>query len=102
MQIFREGPGSEWALPGRSNRSCLVRQKLTMAVKIWSVRLLPAWVTLALETLPSFSKPRLSSRPLSRPKESSFKQFKALEWERADVFDLSTLHALTIHRHDRP
>src|SRR4026208_755161 len=57
-----------------------------------------------LEILRSFNKPRLSSPLPSRPKESSFKQFKALEWERANVltfqpFNLSTLHALTIHRH---
>src|SRR6267142_4419191 len=77
--IYREAPASRWAPPARWNKSCLARQKLTMAAKIWLVQLLPAWATLALEILPNFSKRRSLSRLLSRPKENSFKQFKALE-----------------------
>src|SRR5438105_14421211 len=66
-----------------------------MAAKIWLVRLLPAWATLALEILRNFSKRRLSSRLLSRPKENSFKPFKVWAWERADLL---TFRRFTLYR----
>src|SRR5207249_5566200 len=65
-----------------------------MAAKIWSARSLLAWATSARAVLPNFSKPRLSSRHRSRPKENSSKPFKASEWEPVDALTLQRFNAI--------
>ena len=60
------------------------RRKWMTAVRTWSVPSPPAWVTWAPVPSRSFSRPKSSSRPRSRPKASFSRPSKASEWEAGD------------------
>src|SRR5207249_4519957 len=57
------------------------------AARTSSVRSRLAWATFAAATLPSFSKPKSSSRPRSKPKGNFSRPCKASAWARAKNSD---------------